>query len=218
MRRLAAMAVAGVVVLLLVVAQLVLPGIASQRLRDRLARSGRVLEVHVSAFPAIQLLWHHADSVVVRMASYRASPARLPDTLDQAGDVGSLRASAQTFRDGLLTVHDARLVKQGDRLTGSAVVAEADLRAAVPFLSSLTPIASADGRLTLRGTATFLGLSATVDATVSAQNGKLVVAPDVPFGGLATVTVFSDPRIRVQGVSASPAPGGFAVRGTAVLR
>jgi hypothetical protein len=218
MRRLAAMAVAGVVVLLLVVAQLVLPGIASQRLRDRLARSGRVLEVHVSAFPAIQLLWHHADSVVVRMASYRASPARLPDTLDQAGDVGSLRASAQTFRDGLLTVHDASLVKQGDRLTGSAVVAEADLRAAVPFLSSLTPIASADGRLTLRGTATFLGLSATVDATVSAQNGKLVVAPDVPFGGLATVTVFSDPRIRVQGVSASPAPGGFAVRGTAVLR
>jgi hypothetical protein len=218
MRRLAAMAVAGVVVLVLVVAQLVLPGIASQRLRDRLSRSDRVLEVHVSAFPAIQLLWHHADSVVVRMATYRASPARLPGTLDQAGDVGSLRASAQTFQDGLLTLHDASLVKQGNRLIGRAVVAEADLRAAVPFLSSLTPIASAGGRLTLRGTATFLGLSATVDATVSAQNGKLVVAPDVPFGGLATVTVFSDPRIRVQGVSASPAPGGFAVRGTAVLR
>ena len=218
MRRLVAMAVAGVVVLVLVVAQLVLPGIASQRLRDRLSRSGRVLDVHVSAFPAIQLLWHHADSVVVRMANYRASPAQLPGTLDQAGDVGSLRASAQTFQDGLLTLHHASLIKQGNRLTGSAVVAEADLRAAVPFLSSLTPIASAGGRLTLRGTATFLGLSATVDATVSSQNGKLVVAPDVPFGGLATVTVFSDPRIRVQGVSASPVPGGFAVRGTAVLR
>ncbi|HEY1569455.1 MAG TPA: hypothetical protein VGF68_20665 [Solirubrobacteraceae bacterium] len=218
MRRLAAIAVAGLVVLLLVVAQLVLPGIASQRLRDRLSRSGRVLAVHVSAFPAVKLLWHHADSVVVRMATYRAVPARLPGTLDQAGDVGSLRASAQTFTDGLLTLHDASLVKQGNRLTGSAVVAEADLRAAAPFLTSLTPIASAGGRLTLRGTATFLGLSATVDATVSAQNGKLVVAPDVPFGGLATVTVFSDPSIRVQSVSASPAPGGFAVRGTAVLR
>jgi hypothetical protein len=44
------------------------------------------------------------------------------------------------------------------------------------------------------------------------------VVPDVPFGGLATVTVFSDPRIKVQGVSAAPAPGGFQVRGTAVLR
>ena len=47
-----------------------LPGIAAQRLRDRLSRSGRVLEVKVEAFPAIELLWHQADRVVVRMASY----------------------------------------------------------------------------------------------------------------------------------------------------
>lgn len=219
MRRLGALAVAGLVVVALVVAQLVGPGIATQRLRDRLARSGRVLEVKVSAFPAIKLLWHHADSVVVRMATYRAaSPARLPRTLDQAANVGSLRASAQVFRDGLLTLHDASLVKQGNRLTASASVAEADLRAAVPFLTSLTPVASADGRLTLRGTATLLGINATVDATVSAQDGKLVIAPDLPFGGLATITLFSDPRIRVQGVSATPVAGGFTVRGTAVLR
>ena len=218
MRRLAALAVAGLVVVLLVIAQLVLPGIATQRLRDRLARSGQVLEVKVSAFPAIELLWHHADSVVVRMASYQASPARLPGTLDQAGSVGSLRASAQVFKDGLLTLHNARLVKRGNRLTGSALVAESDLSSAVPFLTSLTPVASADGRLTLRGTATLLGISATVDATVSVQDGKLVVSPDVPFGGLATITVFSDPAIKVQSVSALPAPGGFAVRGTAVLR
>jgi hypothetical protein len=217
MRRLAALVAAGLVVVLLVASQLVLPGIATQRLRDRLARSGQVLEVKVSAFPAIELLWHHADSLVVRMASYQASPAKLPGTLDQAGSVGSLRASAQVFKDGLLTLHNARLVKQGNRLTGSALVAESDLRSAVPFLNSLTPVASADGRLTLRGTATLLGISATVDATVSAQDGKLVVSPDVPFGGLATITAFSDPRIKVQAVSASPAPGGFEVRGTARL-
>jgi hypothetical protein len=79
-------------------------------------------------------------------------------------------------------------------------------------------VASSGGRLTLRGTATLLGLSATVDATVSAQDGKLVVVPDVPFGGLATITLFSDPRIQVQAVSATPTAGGFVVRGTAVLR
>ena len=55
------------------------------------------------------------------------------------------------------------------------MVAESDLRAAVPFLTSVTPLASAGGGLTLRGTATFLGLSATVDATVSESDGKLVV-------------------------------------------
>jgi hypothetical protein len=210
--------VVALVVVLLVVAQLVLPGIAAQRLRDRLGRSGRVLEVTVSAFPAIELLWHHADSVVVRMASYRAAPSDLPATLDQTGTVGSLRASAQLFQDGLLTLHDASLVKQDNRLTGSATVNESDLRAAAPFLQSVTPVASSGGRLTLRGTATLLGLSATVDATVSAQDGKLVVVPDVPLGGLATITLFSDSRIQVLGVSATPAPGGFAVRGTAVLR
>jgi hypothetical protein len=84
MRRLGALGVAGLVVVLLVVGQLVLPGIAAQRLRDRLGRSGRVLEVQVSAFPALKLLWHHADSVVVRMASYRAAPSDLPGTIDQA--------------------------------------------------------------------------------------------------------------------------------------
>ncbi len=218
MRRLGALAVAGLVVVLLAVAQLVLPGIAAQRLHDRLSRSGQVLEVKVSAFPAIKLLWHHADSVVVRMASYRASPSTLTATLDQAGDAGSLRASTQVFRDGLLTLHDASLVKQGNVLTGSALITESDLRAAAPFLTSVTPVASSGGRLTLRGTATLLGLSATVDATVSAQDGKLIVAPNVPFGGLATITVFSDPRIKVAGVSAAPAPGGFTVRGTALLR
>src|SRR5581483_2441854 len=38
-------ALVAVILLLLVVAQLVLPGIAAQQLRDRLSRSGRVLEV-----------------------------------------------------------------------------------------------------------------------------------------------------------------------------
>ena len=218
MRRLGVVGALALVVVLLGVAQLVLPGIAAQRLRDRLSRSGRVLEVQVHAFPAIELLWHRADSVVVRMANYRAAPSSLPRTLAQAGDVDTLHASAQVFQDGLLTLHDASLVKQGSGLTGSATVTQADLRAALPVLTSVTPVASGDGRLVVRGTATLFGLTATVDATVSATNGKLVVTPDVPFGGLATITVFSDSRIRVTGVSATPAPGGFTVRGTAVLR
>jgi len=205
-------------VVLLGVAQLVLPGIAAHRLRDRLSRSGRVLEVQVHAFPAIELLWHHADSVLVRMASYRATPSSLPSTLAQAGDVGTLQASAQLFQDGLLTLHNASLSKHDNGLTGAATVTQSDLRTALPILTSVTPVASGDGRLVLRGTATLFGLSATVDATVSAQNGKLVVTPDIPLGGLATVTVFSDSRIRVTGVSATAVPGGFTVRGTAVLR
>jgi hypothetical protein len=206
------------VLALLVIAQLVLPGIAAQRIRDRLARSGRVLDVQVHAFPAIELLWNHADSATVRMASYRASAARLSSNIGQLANVGSFDASVTALSTGLLTLRDATLRKRGSQLSGSAIVSDADLTAALPILQSVRPVASSGGALTLQGTAAFLGVAATVNATVRAVNGALVVSPDVPFGGLATITLFSNPKIAVQGVAASPTPGGFALTGLAQLR
>src|SRR5436309_6238176 len=131
MRRIA-LIIAAALLLLLVVAQLALPGIAEQRLRDRLARSGKVLDVEVDAFPAIELLWHHADHVVVRMATYRSNARALSGTVGQVADVGSLDASARKLGAGLLTLRDAALRKRGNVLTGSASVTEADLQAAFP--------------------------------------------------------------------------------------
>ncbi len=218
MRRIAALATLGLIIVLLGVAQLVLPGIAAQRLRDRLQRSGQVLEVQVAAFPAIELLWHHADRVVVRMGRYRSSPGHIGSLLDQAASVGSLDASASEIDTGLLTLRDATLRKRGDQLTGSATINENDLRKALPILQSVEPVASGNGELTLRGTATVLGVSATIDATVRAQNGQLVVAPDVPLGGLATITVFADPHVEVESVGAAAAPGGFSVVAQGLLR
>ncbi len=218
MRRIAVLVLIGVVLLVLVVGQLVLPGIAEQRLRDRLSHNGTVLSVKVSAFPAITLLWHHADKVVIRMASYQSGSGSLGGQLDEASDVGTLEASTQVFRSGLLTLRNASLHKRGDQLTGSATVTEQDLRTAVPFIDNVQPVASSgDGTLTLRGSATLLGVTATVDATVAAQNGKLVVAPNIPFGGLATLTLFDDPHLAIENVSASPAASGFTVSATGRL-
>jgi hypothetical protein len=217
MRRIAVLSVLGVIVLVLILAQLFLPGIAAQQLRDRLKNNGTVLQVSVSAFPAIELLWHQADKVVIRMGEYRSSSGHLGSLLDQAGDVGSLNASAGVLTAGLLTLRDATLTKHGNELTGSARITEADLKASVPFLDSVTPVASGDGRLVLRGTATVLGVTATIDATVAAVNGALIVQPDVPLGALATVTVFSDPHVAVQSVGASPTSTGFSVSADARL-
>ena len=218
MRRLIALAVAGVVLAVLIVAQLVLPGIAAQRLRDQLARSGTVLSVQVSAFPAIELLWHHADKVVVRMSSYQSAAGAVGSRLGGAGGVGTIDASAQEFDTGALTLRDATLRKRGSELIGSATIMQADLRAAVPFLENVQPVASSDGQLILRGTASLLGLTASVNAVVAAQSGALVVAPDVPFGGIATITLFSNPHIVVQSVSAVSVPGGFRVNAQARLQ
>ena len=208
----------GVVLVVLVVAQLVLPGIAASRLRDQLSQSGTVLSVSVHAFPAIKLLWGQADSVVVRMGRYQAGASQIGDKLGGAADVGTLNVSAQEVQSGLLTVRDARLRKRGDELIGTAVVRQADLRAAVPFLDNVQPVASSGGQLILRGTASLLGLNATVDAVVAARDGALVVAPAVPFGGLATITLLNDPHVRMQSVGAVTVPGGFRVQARARLQ
>jgi len=217
-RRLIALGVVGVVLLVLIVAQLILPGIAASRLRDQLSKSGTVLSVSVHAFPAIELLWGQADRVVVRMGRYQAGASQIGDKLGGAADVGTLDVSAQEVQSGLLTVRDARLRKQGDELIATAVVRQADLRAAVPFLDNVQPVASSGGQLILRGTASLLGLNATVDAVVAVRDGALVVAPNVPFGGIATITLLNDPHVRMQSVSAVTVPGGFSIEARAALR
>jgi hypothetical protein len=214
----AAAAVLVVIVVVLGVGQLVLPGIAAQRLRDRLARSGTVEKVEVDAFPAIELLWHHADRVVIRMREYRSAPAALSSTLGEIGDAGSLDASVGQLATGLLTVRDARLIKHGNAVSATATITQADLRASFPILDAVRPVDSSGGQLTLQGTATVLGVSATVDVSVRPQDGALVASPEVPFGGLATITVFSNPAIAVEGVSATPAPGGFTLSAVGRLR
>lgn len=215
MRRLIALSVLAGVIILLLLAQLILPGIAAQRLHDRLSKSGRVLSVQVSAFPAIELLWHQADRVVVRMASYHSNPGHLSSLLDETADTGSLDASTSELDTGLITLRNASLRKRGNELTGSAGVTEEDLRAALGgAIQGLQPVASGDGQLVLQGTL----LGVTAQATLRAQDGKLVIQPDVPLLNLVTVTVFSDPHVQVQSVGAATAPDGFALDAQAQLR
>jgi hypothetical protein len=215
MRRLAATASAGLlIVVILVVAQLVLPGIAASMLRDRLQKSGKVLSVQVSAFPAIELLWHDADKVVIHLASYHANPGHLESLLDEAGGVGTLDVTTGVLSTGLLTLHDATLSKQGDQLTGRAQVYESDLRASLPVLQSVAFVSSGNRSLTLRGTASLFGVSGSVDGTVGPQDGRLVAT----IGGIASFTLFSNPDIEIESVSGASAPNGLSVSTTARFR
>src|SRR5205807_5613660 len=135
--------------------------------------------------------------------------------LDQAADTDSLDASARELDTGLVTLHGANLRKRGDKLTGSATVTNADLRTALGgTVQGLQPVASGNGELTFQGTV----FGITADATVRAQNGALVIQPDVPLLDLVTLTVFSDPHVAVEGVGATAQPGGFAFQGRARLR
>jgi hypothetical protein len=207
-----------VVVALLVVAQLVLPGVAERRLRDRLGRDGTVTQVEVHAFPAIKLLWHRADRVVLRMRGASAGTGRLADLLASTRDADEVDGRADEIKVSLLRLRDARLRKRGDRLEGRATVTTADLNSALPPGFTLRPVAAGGGALVFEGTANVLGTTIRARAVVAARDGKLLVAPDVPFGGLAALTVFSDPRVEVRGVGAYATPNGFTLTAEARLR
>lgn len=200
----------------LVGGQLLAPVIATRVLRGRLAKHGRVVSARVSAFPWVELLWQHADSVSVRMANFDVQPQDLSQLLGQGGSADKLDISIGVVHTGLLTLHDVSVSKHDDEMVGVARLELADLRDALPIVRSLEPVRESGGQLVLRGTASVFGVSAAVDVVVAARDGKLVVAPAGLLGAFATVTLYDDPQIRVRSVRATTVPGGvrFVVRGT----
>lgn len=199
-------------------AQLLLPRFAAAAIRQRLARDGRVLSVRVSAFPAARLLWRHADSVSVRMADYTRNAAELGGLLREAAEVTDLSVELATFTSGVLTVHDVELRKHGSQLDASARIAESDLRAALPILGSVSAVTSQGGEIKLRGTGGAFGISAALTVAVSAVDGRIVVTPSGVLSGLLNLTVWNDPGVYVQALSASSIPGGLRVSIRAELR
>jgi hypothetical protein len=192
---------------LLFASQLLLPGVAERQLRDELADTGAVTSVSVHAFPALKLLGKKADSVRVRMSQARIGSGDLADELDSTRRTGSLDVRVDRFSLGPLSLRDVRLRKDGDALTGEASLTTADLAAALPVDLGLHPVASEDGALVMEAQ---VG-PVTVRARLSASDGALLIAPDGLLGGLASVTVFDDPRVRVLSVGARSRADGFTV-------
>lgn len=231
--------VAGVIVVvlaLLVVAQLLLPGIAADRLRTQLSRHGQVLSLSVSAFPAIELLWGHADSVSVTMASYTEAPAstvatspatatgrtglqRLADFLAKTAGTDTLHARAAWLTTGHLVLRNVVLTKLDGQLTATADVTANAVQAALPHPFTLRPVSSSSGQLLFRGGIRVLGAHPTVEARLKARHGELVVEPDVLglFPSFVSLTVFSDPRIYVESVGSQRWGSGWAITAHARL-
>jgi pSer/pThr/pTyr-binding forkhead associated (FHA) protein len=230
--------VVALLVIALVVAQLVLPRIATTRLRDSLNAHGTVQSVSVEAFPAVTLLWHHADKVTVRMRSYsdssptgsgvgslgasgqgRTGLERLADFLASTSATDALDARVGELTVGRLALQSVVLTKQGAELSASAYASYGDIRAALPSYADVRPFAAGGGELIFTGAATLLGQHANVRLRLLTKNGALVIQPDLgPFlPSVLSLTVFKDPRVFVESVAAEPAIGGFNVSARARL-
>jgi hypothetical protein len=217
---LAIVALAAVVVI--GVAQLVLPGAAEQRLRSDLARYGPVRRVHVESAPAVKLLWHRADRVEVAMDSYRSEPSghgSLAGFLSRTRDTGKLDVTVGTLQSQLVTLHDVHLRKEGDVLVGQARLTQHDLSAALPAFVDLRPVSASENGIVAQVSASVLGHRVAVHIAVLADAGRVVVRPEgLPFGSLATITVFDDPRVYVESLGAELRGENYFLTVRALLR
>ncbi len=111
-----AIAAAAALVLLLVLSQLLLPGIGEGAIDDRLTENGGVADVSLSATPAARLLWGDGDRVQIDATGLdleidRASDPVVFDELDRFGDVEIVIADSTV---GPLAVEQLVLSRSGD--------------------------------------------------------------------------------------------------------
>ncbi|HEY4280626.1 MAG TPA: hypothetical protein VGM91_20575 [Conexibacter sp.] len=214
--RRAALGGGALVVVLLVAAQVALPHLAENEVVDRLGGSKEVVSAHVHAVPAIKLLWHRADRVTARVRNFDAVGVDYAGDLSQTRDVGELdvrMARVQATRR--LVLLDVSIVKQDGLLHGRGVVDGAQLAAVLPRPFALRLVPTDDGTVMLQGS--LFGVGAR--AEVVADDGEIVVRPAGLLGAFAAITLFSDPEIEVERVSATPLSGGrFALSATARVR
>ncbi|MGZ4270816.1 MAG: hypothetical protein ACXVFT_19285 [Solirubrobacteraceae bacterium] len=216
--------VAGALVALLVVAQLVLPSLAARHIADDLKRHGTAVHVDVAAFPAIKLLWHRADRVTVTVDDYRPGPPKsgvsLADELASTKDTGKLDVRVRVLRDRLLRMFDIHVTKSGSTLTGHVRIQRSDLASALPPQLHLTGREVGPNAISVAGVTSVFGRRINAQALILVDDqGRIVLKPQgFPLSSLVTVPLFSDHRVAVQTIVARPLPDGFAVTARAQLR
>jgi hypothetical protein len=202
---------------LLGLAQIFLPKLAASRISSRIGKYGSVDRVHVSAWPAIELLWGDADSVQVHATRLRLELGETAKLLDEARGVDRLELRAASAQEGPLPLSDVVLRKRGGRMSARAFTSEADVSAALPPGFSVQLLRSDGREVEVHASGGLFGVGASVDAVAQASEGKLVVRPRGLLQALK-LTLFSDPRVYVEGVGAKRAGGGYELSIEASLR
>jgi len=210
--------VAGGIVVLLGLAQIFLPKLAASRVSSRIGKYGKVDHVHVSAWPAIELLWGDADSIEVHASKLRVNPGQTAKLLDEARGVQRLDVDVASAEEGPLPVSDVVLQKRGSRISVQAHVDEADVAAALPSGFSVQLLGSHEGQVEVQASGGLFGVGASVEAVAQASDGKLVVRPRGALIEALKLTLFSDPRVYIEGVGATRSGSGYELSLDARLR
>lgn len=193
---------------LVVLVQLVAPGIAARVVRKKVEKYGSVNSVQVKAWPAVKLAWRHADEVRVSAGELKVSPEQAVALLKEAKGADRVQASVESVEMGGLRLTDASLEKRGSKLRAKGVVSEADVKRALPEGIEVALVKSENGTVEVRASGGPFGVSTSVDAVAQAEDGKLVARPTGLLLSALKLTVFENPSVYVEGVEARALESG----------
>jgi hypothetical protein len=139
------------------------------------------------------------------MDNYRSEPGghgSLAGFLSDTRATGKLNARVGALKAQLVNLYGVELHKDGDALIGRAELSQRDLSDALPSFLGMRPIEASQNGIVVSASGSVLGKTARLRLQVVADKGRVVVRPDVPFGSLATIKVFNDPRVYVDSLGA----------------
>jgi hypothetical protein len=208
-----AVVVAGTLVLLLVLAQLVLPKIAAGRISSRLSRYGHVVSVHVSAWPAVELLWGAADKVTVRASELHLQLPQAGHVLGEASGASEIEMSAARVLVGPLALEHVGFRKHGDALSAQATASDSAIAHALPPGVHVVLLRSQDGGVEVSVGGSLFGVGGEIGAVAQPFEGKLIARPSAPLLALVSLTLYEDPKVFVEAIAASRTAPGVASPG-----
>jgi hypothetical protein len=190
------------IVVLVVLAQVLAPGIAARVIRKKVEKYGTVKSVQVKASPAVKLAWMHADEVRVSAGRLTMSLEQAMTLLQEARGTDRVQVSAESVEASGLKLTKASLSKHGSGLRMDAVVSEAGVKKVLPPGFEVALVKSEKGTVEVRASGGLFGVGASVDAVAQAEDGKLVARPAGLLLSALKLTVFESPKVYVEGVEA----------------
>jgi hypothetical protein len=203
----------GTAIVALGLAQVFLPKLAASKISSRVGKYGSVEHVHVSAWPAIKLLWGDADTVEVKASRLRVTPSQTAKLLAEAHGITDLDLSSLSASEGSLPLSEVSLHKHARTLSAQAFVTRADVKAALPEGFDVELLGSSEGAVEVRASGGLFGIGASVNAVAQPSEGKLVVHPRGLLLEALKLTLFSDPRVYIERVEAHAASGAGGAAG-----
>jgi hypothetical protein len=190
--RVALIAIAGVLLVVLAGGQLALPGIAERQVASRLTEGGGEARVSMSAFPAARLLFNDGARLEVRASDLDLGLTERTEVFDRLDGFGEVDVAIDDFSSGPFALDRFRLTRSGSapyRLTARGDAVPADV------------VAYGVGRLGLPGGGLLGGLTGqalgsapvpfTLDMELASDDGRILVVggggtvAGVPAGPLA---------------------------------